>query len=333
VTEQPTVRITPALPLETFESLSPPPLDRKELVVAWFGRLVAVKNVPLLIEVAEQAMQAVPGSRFVIVGDGPERSAVKSLVERSSGRIEYLAGQHDTARVLDRADVVIQTSLDEGTPIALIQGMAAARPFISTAVGGVPEMVTGEERVADKAAWFTNGVLVAPEASSFIAVLREFAQDRALLSKLGITGRQWALANYADTKKLDATHLLYSEYLSAKDRRLAPPLPPKLAGEFAMTQQLTRLAEKTGSYSEAGRDAALAINPDCATNTNSPPCNTDAKAGQSVPTPPASASPSSRTPDAPRCESQNRRPAGRSDAAARTSGKSGRSKRPRRAPE
>lgn len=321
ITEAPNIRMLPlALPLAPFEELSPPPLHREELVVAWFGRLVAVKNVPLLIQIADEALPAIAGIRFLIAGDGPERFAIKRLVGRSGGRVEYFGGRPDLARVMSRADVLLQTSLDDGTPLALIQGMAAARPFLSTAAGGVPEMVTGEQRLVDKAAWFTNGVLVVPEAAAFVQVLQTFAQNRALLSELGGTGREWALTNYAETKMPEATHRLYSEYLAANGLRL-PPLPPKLACEFSMTKQLTRLAEKTQ------------ISRDCATNTSSPPCNTDATAGQSVPIPPASASPSARTPDAPRSESRNRSRVGRSGAAARTSKKSGRSKRPRRAPE
>ena len=166
---------------------------------------------------------------------------------------------------------------------ALIQVMAAARPFVSTAVGGVRDIVTGEERLEEKAAWFTNGVLVAAEAASFVAVLRAFAQDRSLLGKLGSTGWQWALANYAEPKRPDATHQLYSEYLAGGDRGQSPPLPPRMAHEFAMTRQLTRLAESADFIS------SLPPHPDCATDTSSPPCSTDATAGQFAPIPPASA--------------------------------------------
>ncbi len=140
------VRVLPlGLPLKEFESLAPPVLERPELVVAWFGRLVAVKNVPLLIKIAEVALQAIPNIRFIIAGDGPERGSIKDLVDRSNGRVEYLGWQRDVVPVLARADLVIQTSINEGTPIILMQGMAAARPFISTAVGGVGDMVVGED--------------------------------------------------------------------------------------------------------------------------------------------------------------------------------------------
>jgi glycosyltransferase involved in cell wall biosynthesis len=247
------VRILPlGLPLKEFENLPPPPVGRKELVVAWFGRLVAVKNVPLLVQIVEQSLQAIPNIRFVIAGDGPERAAVKNLVERSAGRVEYLGWQREVGPIIGRADVLIQTSINEGTPIILIQGMAAARPFVSTAVGGVGDMVVGEERPNDTAKWFGNGVLVPQNAAPFVTVLRTFAQNRALLSQMGLVGRQWSLANYAESKMLEATHQLYSEYLSAKGHRLPPPLPPKLAGQVSMTQQLSCLAEQTGPLHQTG---------------------------------------------------------------------------------
>ncbi len=327
INDPPSVRAVPvALPLEEFQELAPPPNERKELVVAWVGRFVAAKNVPLLIAIVEQALEAIPEIRFLIAGDGPERAAVESLVNRSAKRVERFDWQRDAPCVIGRADILLQTSLNEGTPTALIQGMAAARPFVSTAVGGVPDIVTGEERVEEKAAWFTNGVLVAPEAEAFVAVLRAFALDRSLLAKLGSTGRQWALANYAEPKRPDATHQLYSEYLAGEGRDQSPPLPPRMAREFAMTQQLTRLAERADFISSPPP------HPDCATDTSSPPYSTDATAGQFAAIPPAAALPAGHTPGAPRCESQNRRAGGHSDARARTSKKSARSKRPRRAP-
>lgn len=250
--EPQSVRVIPlGLPLAAFETLPPPPLDRNELVVAWFGRLVAVKNVPLLIQVIEESLQTIPSIRFLIAGDGPERASVKNLVERSGGRVEYLGWQRDVRSVIDRADVLLQTSFNEGTPTALIQGMAAARPFISTAVGGLTDMVTGQELVKDRAHWFTNGVLVPPQAAPFVSALHSFAQDRRSLSQMGIVARQWALAQYAESKMVETTHNLYSEYLSAKGHRVAPPLPTQLAGEVEMTRQLSRLAEQTGLQTPA----------------------------------------------------------------------------------
>jgi glycosyltransferase involved in cell wall biosynthesis len=241
------VRIVPlGLPLDIFAKLPPPAQDRKEFVAAWFGRFVAVKNVPLLIAVVEQALQTIPEIRFLIAGDGPERAAVQSLAERSSGRVEYLGWQRDVSFVIERADLLFQTSINEGTPTALIQGMASARPFIATAVGGIGDMVTGQERLEDRARWFTNGVLVPPEPDAYVAALKAFVQDRSLLSEMGLIGRQWTLANYAESKMLEATHKLYSEYLAAKGHRVPPPLPPGLTGEFAMTQQLSLLADQTG---------------------------------------------------------------------------------------
>ena len=240
------VRVLPlGLPLKEFESLAPPALERPELVVAWFGRLVAVKNVPLLVKVAERSLQVMPNIRFLIAGDGPERNLVKDLADRSAGRVEYLGWQRDVAPVLARADIVIQTSINEGTPIILMQGMAAARPFISTAVGGVGDMVVGEERIKNGAAWFGNAVLVPQDPAPFVAALHVFLQNRALLANMGLLGRQWALANYAESKMLQTTHQIYSEYLSAKGHRTLPPLLPNLATEVSMTQQISNLAEHT----------------------------------------------------------------------------------------
>ena len=71
-----------------------------------------------------------------------------------------------------RCDVLLQTSRNEGTPVALIQGMAAARPFVSTAVGGVVDMVTalaGGNRAARIGT--ANGVLADAGAGTLAGAL------------------------------------------------------------------------------------------------------------------------------------------------------------------
>ena len=105
----------------------------------------------------DRAVPAARDIRFVIAGDGPDRSILKDLIDRSRGRVEWLGWQLEILPAMARCDVLLQTSRNEGTPVALIQGMAAARPFVSTAVGGVVDMVSGMRPIARPAAlWYSN---------------------------------------------------------------------------------------------------------------------------------------------------------------------------------
>src|SRR6266508_1648126 len=77
-------------------------------------------------------------------GDAPPEKALAD--ELGPDRFEWLGWREDVTSVLAACDVLVQTSLNEGTPVALIQGMAAGRPFVSPPAGGIVDMVSGSLR-------------------------------------------------------------------------------------------------------------------------------------------------------------------------------------------
>ena len=139
------LRVVPlGLDLEPFRKLAPTARTDGWLTVGWLGRMVEVKNLPLLIQVIEETFRRSDRIRFIVAGDGTERPFIEEATRRwGPDRLEWLGWTPDVQGVVARCDVLIQTSRNEGTPIALIQGMAAGRPFVSTPAGGVVDMVTG----------------------------------------------------------------------------------------------------------------------------------------------------------------------------------------------
>jgi len=116
-----------------------------------------------------------------------------------------------------RCDVLLQTSRNEGTPVALIQGMAAARPFVSTAVGGVVDMVSGEaERATGGARWYANAVLADSDANALAGALTELAENRTLVSRMGLAGRAFASQRYRKETLVGNVDALYRELLKKK---------------------------------------------------------------------------------------------------------------------
>ena len=121
---------------------------RKELgigevpLVASVGRLTRIKDHPLLLE----AMARLEGGpHLCIVGGGEEEAVLRSLCARLglSGRTHFLGFRADLERVLADVDVVALTSTNEGTPVALVEALAAGCSVVSTAVGGVPDVLEG----------------------------------------------------------------------------------------------------------------------------------------------------------------------------------------------
>jgi glycosyltransferase involved in cell wall biosynthesis len=212
-------RVVPlGLELDDYFALRPPP-QNGPLTVGWFGRMVPVKNVSLLGATVESVLQHHRNIRFVIAGDGPDRFVPENLAARHAGCVEWLGWQRDILPAMAQCDVVLQTSRNEGTPVALIQGMAAARPFVSTAVGGVVDMVSGGvTRAAGGARWFANGVLTESNAGTLADTLVSLAQNRALVSRMGLQGRTFASRRYRKETLVDNVDALYRE-LIAKRRR------------------------------------------------------------------------------------------------------------------
>jgi len=185
------------LELDDYLGLRPPEPDGP-LTVGWFGRMVPVKNVPLLAATIAETLCRCPDVRFVVAGDGPDRAALDTV----RARIEYLGWQREILPVMARCHVLLETSRNEGTPVALIQGMAAARPFVSTAVGGVVDMV-GDG----------NGILTESHPAALAHALAAFAQDRGRVSRMGQSARVFARRHYRKETLINNIDTLYRQLL------------------------------------------------------------------------------------------------------------------------
>ncbi len=121
------------------------PTDAK--LVGAVGRLVPIKNIPLLLEAAALAREQNPGIRVVIVGDGELRDELQARVETLDlGEAVTFAGwRRDLASVYADLNAVVISSDNEGTPASLIEAMATGCPVVATRVGGVPDLITEGE--------------------------------------------------------------------------------------------------------------------------------------------------------------------------------------------
>ncbi|RPI12820.1 MAG: glycosyltransferase family 1 protein [Acidobacteriales bacterium] len=209
------VHVVPlGIDLGRFGELEMPPIDGL-LTVGWLGRLVPIKNVPLLVASAEETLRRGGNVRFLVAGDGPERERIKAAVSRlGQERFEWVGWQQDVRSILARCHVLMQTSFNEGTPNSLIQASAANRTFISTAVGGIVDMVSGETiRCTRGARWHTNGVLVEPDAGVFASVLCHLADNPAEVRDMGQEAARFARAHFDVQVQLSALDALYRELL------------------------------------------------------------------------------------------------------------------------
>lgn len=116
-----------------------------ELLVGTVARITYDKDFPTFFEVARRVTALNPNARFVIVGDGygDELSAARLEVQRLglTDRLHFTGHRTDLKDVYASFDLFLMTSRTEGMPNTLIEAMALELPVVSTAVGGVPELV------------------------------------------------------------------------------------------------------------------------------------------------------------------------------------------------
>jgi glycosyltransferase involved in cell wall biosynthesis len=118
-------------------------LDDRAHVIATVGRLTAIKQHHLFLETARLVAQADASALFLIAGDGELRAALEETT-RDFGladRVRFLGWQRDLATIYGASDVFLLTSRNEGTPVALIESLAAGVPGVSTDVGGVGDVL------------------------------------------------------------------------------------------------------------------------------------------------------------------------------------------------
>ena len=174
-------------PLERAEARRVLGIGADEFHVGWVGRLSAEKGCDVLLE-ALGGVQDLP-FRASVIGDGPERRALEDRA-RALGldeRVRWRGVIADASRLFRAFDVLVLSSRTEGTPIVLLEAMAAGVPIVATRVGGVPEMLGPEE------AW-----LVAPDDPDALGAAIRAAHPRLPDSGArGAAAQRRAAADYA----------------------------------------------------------------------------------------------------------------------------------------
>jgi len=200
----------------------PEPRPNHPIQIGWFGRLVDIKNIGLLLETALAVKNNNWRFEFHVAGDGPDSCLVKNYLTQLEPHLVWHGWLSDIIPLLSTCDLVIQTSRNEGTPVALIQGMAAGRPFVSTAVGGIVDMTCGEpQELTPGARWFDNAVLVDSRPEAFAAVLDRLASNPQQIITMGQSAREFAKSHYRKEALVAKLDSLYRELLEQKLSRTA----------------------------------------------------------------------------------------------------------------
>lgn len=177
-------------------------------LVLLIARLVPIKRVDRFLRVAH-LLAGRCTAVFAVAGDGELHDVLRASEAAGAlgDRLAWLGFEADVAPVLFGADVVVQTSDNEGTPVSLIEAHAAGRPVVSTRVGGVAAVVRDG----------VSGRLVAPDDEPGLAAAIEgLLADPGAAAAFGRAGRDHVTSTFTLDRLVDDVDRLYHELLLAR---------------------------------------------------------------------------------------------------------------------
>jgi len=205
-----------------------------DILIGIVGRLTEVKNHTLFLQMAARFKESFGAKtiarrvRFAIIGDGHLREKLEAQA-RALGlddEVEFLGTRNDPENFYPALDVVALTSLNEGTPLTLIEAMANARPLIATTVGGVVDLLgekarsesgIGMEEEAGGFRIYEHGIGVRPDdAEAFCKGLAHLAASDELRRAMGESGQRFVEQNYSKERLLMDVTNLYHELAGEK---------------------------------------------------------------------------------------------------------------------
>ena len=151
----------------------------EDFIVGCITRIDPFKNLEMLVEVAQRLHSNNPAVKLLLVGGGPSYEEVKLLVkEKEADSYIIMTGpRQDVPKILKRIDVFAFTSKLEGMPYSIIEAMAAGKAVVSTAVGGIPEIIEHGN----------SGFLVKNfEVSTFVEYIEKIITNRELRQRIGL---------------------------------------------------------------------------------------------------------------------------------------------------
>jgi len=183
------------------------------------GRLVPVKNPALFLQALRGVARARPARpvQGLVVGDGPLRERLEQEARQLGvdGLVQFTGWRRDLREVYAGIDIACLTSWNEGTPVALIEAMAAGRPVVATAVGGVRDLLEDESGqggpiAAGEIRLTPRGMLVAPgDADALASAVQRMASDEELRHRLGQAGRAFVTQRFDHSRLVRDITTLY----------------------------------------------------------------------------------------------------------------------------
>lgn len=149
--------------------------DDKNFEFVAMGRLVDVKNYPLMLNALKKVLSIHENVHLTIAGAGPLDKSLKALAVRLGihEKVSFLGNIKNVPELLRESNALLLSSYSEACPMVILEAMAAGLPVIATDVGGVPELVTD------------NGIVVeSNNTKAFSEAMLKMIEDQKLYKRM-----------------------------------------------------------------------------------------------------------------------------------------------------
>jgi len=196
-------------------------LHDDDIAIGIIGRLVPVKNHVLFLQGIDYVIRnSKKKIRAFIIGDGETRNSTEQKAKElgisftSAGNVNenaslvFTSWRSDIDVINAGLDIIALTSLNEGTPVSLIEAQAANKPIVSTRVGGIGDVVVENK---------TGLLCDVNDTASFQQNLLALAENDELRNYLGRNGAGHVLQKFDVARLVDDMATLYRELLAKKN--------------------------------------------------------------------------------------------------------------------
>lgn len=187
-----------------------------EALIGIVGRLCEVKNHALFLEAAARLSREGLNARFIVIGGGHLQSDLEAQARRLglTEQLIFTGFREDAAELYGDLDIVALTSLNEGTPLTLIEGIVGGRAVVATEVGGVTDLMGARGETRDGFTVREHG-LTAPsrDVEAFAQALRCLIQAPELRQAMGERGRRFVRSRLSKERLVRDLSALYKEML------------------------------------------------------------------------------------------------------------------------
>lgn len=199
-------------------------LSEDEIAIGIIGRLVPIKNHRLFVEAISFALKKTNKKiRAFIIGDGGIRKSLEQQcrdsgipftnalnIDYSPYKLIFTSWRNDIDVVNAGLDIITMTSLNEGTPVSLIEAQASNKPIVTTDVGGITDILVEND---------TAFISRIADSTKFKENLLKLIEDDELRRQIGMNGYEHVKDRFNCERLVSETKSLYYALLASKTNK------------------------------------------------------------------------------------------------------------------